>query len=195
MKKKIEQEKIITKEMLEAELNKYNYQTKYFKILKSTLYSLVIIVACSLIIATFLFPVLEISGNSMEPLFSNSDLVIVLKTKKIKNQDIISFYYGNKILIKRVIASEGDFVNIDSSGNVYVNGKLLEEDYVDVASDGIGNIFYPYQVESGKYFVLSDNREVLTDSRNKAVGCVSKEDIIGKVFFKFWPIKKIRVIS
>lgn len=196
MKKKKEQEKItITKEVLENELSKHNYRTKYYKILKSTLYSLIVIIAIGLILATFIFPVLEISGNSMNPLLDNNNLTIVFKTKKFNQGDVISFYYGNKILVKRVIATEGDWVNIDNLGNVYVNGELLKEDYVSVLSDNIGDNTYPYQVPSGKYFVLSDNREVLSDSRSKTVGCVSEEDIVGKVFLKIWPIKEFKIIS
>lgn len=196
MKKNKKTEKIaITKDVLENELSKYNYRAKYFKILKSTIYSLIIIIAIGLILATFIFPVLEISGNSMEPLLDNSNLTIVFKTKKFESGDIISFYYGNKILVKRVIGTEGDWVNIDNLGNVYVNGELLKEDYVSTKSDNIGDITYPYQVPSSKYFVLSDNREVLSDSRSKTVGCVSEEDIIGKVFLKIWPIKELKIIS
>lgn len=185
----------ISKEVLENELKKYNYQAKYFKVLKSTIYSLVIIVAFSLIIATFIFPVLEISGDSMKPLLDNKNLAIVFKTKNFESGDIISFYYGNKILVKRVIATEGDWVNIDDYGHVYVNGELLQEDYVKVLSDDTGDIEYPYQVPSEKYFVLSDERTILSDSRNKSVGCISKDDIIGKVFLKIWPIKELKIIS
>lgn len=183
----------LTKEQIELELKKHKYKEKYFKILKSTIYSLIIVIAVALIVATFIFPVLEISGNSMNPILKDKDIVVVFKGKKYETDDIIAFFYGNKILIKRVIGNEGDWINIDNEGNIYVNGKKLDKYSKNMEIDK-GDITYPYQVPSNKYFVLSDNHEVILDSRNKMIGCVSEDDVIGKIIIKIWPIKEFDFI-
>lgn len=183
-----------TREMLLEELAKCNYRNKYYKILKNTIYSLIIIIAISLIISSFIFPVLEISGNSMEPALTSGNLTVARKTKKLDYGDVLAFYYGNKILVKRVIALPGDWVNIDNFGNVYVNGNLLIEDYVTKKCDLTGDIEYPYQVPNEEYFVLSDNRNILNDSRVSEISSVAYENIIGKVFLKIYPIKSIKLL-
>ena len=126
----------------------------------------------------------------MKPTYENGDIVLSLKTKSLKSGDIVAFYHGNKILIKRVIAGSGSWINIDEVGNVYVNGEALSEDYISNKMLGEVDIEFPYQVPEGKYFVLSDDREILIDSRMSEIGCIDKDNIIGKVVFRVWPIKK-----
>lgn len=181
--------KSITSKQVEEELKRVNYKSKYVSILKSTIFTLIVIAAIALIIATFIFPVLEVSGNSMKPLLKEGDIVVTVKTKNIKSGDIVAFYHGNKILIKRVIALSGSWVTIDTNGDIYIDGKLLEEDYVINKTLGDGDIEYPYQVKDGHMFVMSDDRENIIDSRNSDIGLISKENLIGKVFFKIWPLK------
>lgn len=181
--------KTLTISQIEAELNRENYKEKYIKILKSTIYALVIIAAVATVVATLIMPVLQISGSSMTPTFSEGDIVVSLKTKNLDTGDVIAFYHGNKILVKRVIANAGSYVNIDEEGNVYVDGILLDEPYVKEKTLGESDITFPYQVPDGKWFVLGDQRLTTIDSRNSEIGCVEQKDIIGKIIFKIWPIK------
>ena len=173
---------------IEEELKRIKYKDKYVVILKSTVYFLIIIVAFAVLIATLILPVLQVSGTSMAPTYNSGDILVSFKTSKLNYGDVIAFYHGNKILIKRVIASAGSWVTIDDDGNVYVDGEKLNEEYVENKKMGNSDIKYPYQVKDGQWFVLSDNRDDLIDSRNSEVGCVSSNDLIGKVLFKIYPI-------
>jgi len=185
----------LTPNQLVSEINRETYKEKYFKILKSTIYSLIIILAIAILTATLVMPVLEISGTSMSPQLNTGDIVISVKNKNFKNGDIIGFYHGNKILVKRVIAGPGKWVNIDDEGNVYVNGQILSEAYVNEKKQGESNIEYPYQVPDGHWFVLSDDRLDTIDSRNSDIGSITNENIIGKVIFRIWPLKTFGIIN
>jgi len=182
--------KTLTVNQIENELYRTKYNEKYANILRSTIYSLIIIASIAVIIATLIMPVLEINGSYMEPNYKDGEIIVSIKTKKLKPGDIIAFYHGNKILVKRVIASSGSYVIIDEEGNVFVDGTKLEESYIDKKSSGEPNIEYPYQVPDGEWFVLSDEREQTIDSRNKEIGCVKQENIIGKILFRIWPLNK-----
>lgn len=179
---------------LEEEIKREKYKSRYTKILKSTIYALIIIAGISALIATLVMPVLEVSETTMKPLLNNNDIVVSIKTKKFNRQDIIAFYQGNKILIKRVIGLPGDWINIDIDGNVSVNGEVLEEVYVTNKQKGETNIEFPYQVLDNEYFVFSDERDKVIDSRNEDIGLIKKDNIIGKVIFKVWPFKQFGVI-
>lgn len=197
-KKKSKKEKItykdLTVENLERELHRENYKHSFSRLLRSTIYVLIIIVAVASVGATLFMPVIEITDSSMKPLVEDGDIVLTIKSSSFKTGDVVAFYYGNKILIKRVIGVKGDFVNIDKDGIVYVNGEELKEDYVKEFLKGESDIKYPVQVSDNSIFVLSDERNVLTDSRSENIGTIKKENIIGKVIFKVWPIKKIKKI-
>lgn len=181
-------------EDIENELKRETYKTKYNKILRSTIYTLIIVVAVATIIVSLVMPVVEISGSSMTPKLYEGDIVLSIKTKNLNYGDIIAFYHGNKILIKRVIAGAGDWVYIDEVGNVFVNGNALEED-IENKVLGDTDISFPLQVPDGKWFVLSDKRDLLIDSRNSEIGCIAQDDIIGKIIFRVWPLKKIGSVS
>ncbi len=197
-KKKSKKEKItykdLTVENLERELHRENYKHSFSRLLRSTIYVLIIIVAVASIGATLFMPVIEITDSSMKPLVEEGDIVLTIKSNSFKTGDVVAFYYGNKILVKRVIGVQGDFVNIDKDGIVYVNGEELKEDYIKEFLKGESDIKYPVQVSDNSIFVLSDERNVLTDSRSENIGTIKKENIIGKVVFKVWPIKKIKKI-
>ena len=139
-------------------------------------------------------PVIEITDSSMKPLIDDGDIVLTIKSNNFKTGDVVAFYYGNKILVKRVIGVQGDFVNIDKDGIVYVNGVELKEDYTKELLKGKSDIEYPVQVSDNSIFVLSDERSILTDSRSENIGTIKAENIIGKVIFRVWPIKKIKKI-
>lgn len=176
---------------LRAELDRIRYKRKYKRVLRNTLYTLIVVAAVSVLVATLWMPVLQIYGTSMTPTLYDGDIVISVKDTEPDHQDVIAFYYNNKILVKRVIAGPGEWVDIDEDGNVFVNSIPLDEPYISEKAKGECNIEFPYQVPEAKYFVMGDHRSVSTDSRNTAVGCVSEEQIVGRISFRVWPLKSI----
>ncbi|MEE0930604.1 MAG: signal peptidase I [Acutalibacteraceae bacterium] len=182
---------IPTASQLEAELQYENYKNRYSRVLRSTIYSLITVAAVAVLVATLLMPVLQIYGMSMTPSLTEGDIVVSVKGSDFKQGDVISFYYNNKILVKRVIAFPGDWVNIDDDGNVYVNEELLDEPYLVEKALGECDIELPYQVPDGKIFVCGDHRSTSIDSRSSTVGCVSEEQIVGKILFRVWPLNEI----
>ena len=175
-------------EEMEAEINRLKYKKSYGSALRGTLYSLAVVAAIAILVATLWMPVLQITGASMEPTLVDGQFVVALKNDAFEPGDITAFYYNNKILIKRVVASAGDWVDIDAAGNVSVNGILLEEPYLQEKSLGECNIELPYQVPDGRVFVMGDDRAISLDSRTTAVGCISKEQVLGQVLFRVWPL-------
>ena len=180
--------------LLEAELEREQYKDSFGQVLKSTVFSLLVVAAVSVLIAVLLLPVLQISGTSMTESLQDEDIVVALNSKKYKTGDIIAFYYNNNILVKRVIAAAGDWVNIDTDGNVYVNDELLDEPYISEKALGDCNIALPYQVPDGRCFVMGDHRATSIDSRNTAVGCVSNDMVIGKILVRVWPLSGLGIV-
>ena len=180
-----------TTEQLEGELKRVRYKSRYRSVLRSTIYSLITVAAIAVLIATLWLPVLQVYGNSMTPTLQNGEIIFTVKMSEFEPGDIIAFYYNNKILIKRVIARSGEWVNMDADGNVYVNETLLDEPYLDEKAFGDCNIELPYQVPEGRVFVMGDHRSTSVDSRNSAVGCVAQEQIVGKILFRVWPLEKV----
>ena len=179
---------------LEAELAREQYKNRDGRVLISTALSLVVVAAISVLIAMLLLPVLPISGTSMTESLQDRDIVVALNSSKYQTGDIIAFYYNNNILVKRVIAASGDWVNIDKDGNVYVNEELLEEPYISEKALGDCNITLPYQVPDERCFVMGDHRATSIDSRNTAVGCVSNDMVIGKILFRAWPLSGFGIV-
>lgn len=182
-------------ELLEAELKKEQYRSRYGKVLRSTAFSLVVVAAAAVLIAVLVLPVLQISGSSMTDTLQDGDVVVSISTTEYQTGDIIAFYYNNNILVKRVIATAGDWVDIDEEGNVYVNGEMLDEPYVTEKALGDCNIDLPYQVPDGRCFVMGDHRATSIDSRNTAVGCVSSDMMVGKILFRVWPLSDIGTLN
>ena len=182
-------------ELLEAELKKEQYKSNYSRVLKSTVFSLLVVAAVAVLIAVLLLPVLQISGTSMTETLQDEDIVVAVNGSSYRTGDVIAFYYNNNILIKRVIASSGDWVDIDEDGNVYVNEVKLDEPYVKELALGECDIDLPYQVPDKKCFVMGDHRATSVDSRNTAVGCVSNDMVIGKILFRVWPISEIGTVN
>lgn len=176
---------------LESELKREKYRITYGRTVRSTIYALVIVAAAAVLVAVLFLPVLQIYGGSMSPCLEEGNIVMSVKTSNLKQGDVIAFYYNNKILIKRVIAGPGEWVDIDEDGNVYVNQEKLDEPYVKDPSLGDCNIELPYQVPDERYFVMGDHRSVSVDSRNSSVGCVTKDQIVGKIVFRIWPLNEL----
>lgn len=178
-------------EALETELRRVKYRNRYRTVLKSTIYTLITVAAVAVLVATLWLPVLQIYGSSMTPTLQDGEIVFSVKTSDMERGDIIAFYYNNKILVKRVIAGPGDWVNIDEDGTVYVNDKELDEPYLAEKAFGDADIELPYQVPDGKIFVMGDHRATSVDSRHSTVGCVTQEQIVGKIIFRVWPLERI----
>ena len=175
---------------IQSERKRIRRGTYYRQALRGTISVLLVVAAVAVLITTLFLPILQISGDSMSPTLEHDEIVVLLKTKKFERGDLIGFYYQGKILLKRVIALPEDEVAIDADGNVYVNGKLLEEPYVTDMELGDCDLEFPFKVPGTSYFVLGDRRSNSVDSRNSVVGAISRDDIIGKVFIRVWPISK-----
>ena len=180
---------------LKAELDRVKYKTKYVNVLKSTIYTLVVVAAFAVLVATLWMPVLQIYGSSMTPTIDEGQIVISVKGKNFEQGDLVAFYIGNKLLVKRIIACPSDYVLVDENGTVFVNGTELYEPYVSEKSFGECDIEYPYQVPDSKYFLMGDHRETSVDSRVSVVGCIPEEQIVGKIVFRVWPVSDFGIIE
>ena len=181
-------------ELLEAEYNRVRYRNRFLRVMRNTLLSLLVVAAVAVLIVVLVLPVLKISGTSMEVTLMDGDIVVATKTKNYKPGDVVAFYYNNSILIKRVIGSAGDWVDMDETGNVYVNGQKLDEPYVTDKALGECNITFPYQVPDDRYFVMGDHRATSIDSRTREVGCIGEDMVVGRLFFRVWPLSGFGLI-
>ena len=190
-KKSNKKQTIPTAKQIETEILREKYNRKYKQVLKSTVYSLVVVAAVAVLIATLAFPVLQISGSSMEPTLNDEEIVVLIKTPNLKRGQLCCFSYQNKLLIKRIIGIPGDTIHINEKGYVYVNDELLDEPYILDRALGECDIKFPFHVTENHYFILGDHRSTSIDSRSSAVGLVSSEQIVGKIFFRIWPFDKM----
>ena len=188
-------ENIPSSAQLEKELKRAEYNHRYRKTLISTLSILITAAAIAILVATLWLPVLQIYGASMSPTLNEGEIVLSVKEQELEQGDIIAFYYGNKLLVKRCIAGPGSWVDILEDGTVIVDNQVIDEPYVEKKSLGKCDIEFPYQVPENKYFLLGDHRETSLDSRHSMVGCVSKEQVVGKIVFRVWPLNNFGTID
>ena len=184
-----------TPEQVEKAILRERYNTKYRKVLKSTASSLVVVAAVAVLIATLVFPVLQIKGSSMEPTFFDEEIVVLIKSSNLKRGQLCCFSYQNKLLIKRIVGVPGDQINIDEAGFVYVNGEKLEEPYVTDRALGECDVTFPVNVTDNHYFILGDHRSTSIDSRSSVVGLVNHEQVVGRIFFRIWPFDAMGTVG
>lgn len=173
---------------LRTELRREQHNKRYRQLLRSTTYTLIVVAAAAILVAVLLLPVLQIYGSSMVPSLNEGDYVVCVKGSDFETGELVCFYLGNKLLVKRYVAGPGQWVDIDEDGNVYVDGVLLDEPYLTEKALGECDIELPYQVPDGRYFVLGDHRSTSIDSRSTAVGCVTDEQMVGRIIFRVWPL-------
>ena len=186
---KYKNKELPSSEELEQELKREQYKSKYRRTLKSTVFALITASAAAVLVATLWLPVLQIYGASMTPTLQEGEIVVSVKMKEMKPGDVIAFYYGNKVLIKRYIAGPGSWVDIREDGTVLVDDVVLEEPYLQEKALGICDLEFPYQVPEGSYFLMGDQRATSVDSRHSTVGCISGEEIVGKIVYRVWPFE------
>ncbi len=184
-----------TTEQLRNELRHERYKRSFAFSLRNTIFTLVTVAALSVLVAVLLLPVLQIYGSSMAPTLHEGEIVVSVKGTEMKTGDIVAFYYNNNILVKRVIARAGDWVDISEDGTVYVNNIEIDEPYISEKAFGECNIDLPYQVPDSRLFVMGDHRDVSIDSRNTAVGCIADEQIVGKIIYRVWPMAEFGGVS
>lgn len=182
-------------DVLREELSRVNYRARFKRALRNTVFALVTVAAAAVLVATLFMPVLRIYGSSMTPTLHEGNVVVTWKASSFETGDIVSFYYNNKVLVKRVIAGPGSWVDITEDGVVTVNGEPIDEPYVSEFALGECDIEMPYQVPDGRYFVMGDHRATSVDSRSSAIGCVSEEQVVGKVLATIWPLDSIGLVS
>lgn len=184
-------ENLPTTEQLEEELKRERTKKEGNRLVRNIIFALITVSAAAVLVATLFLPILQIYGTSMTPTLTEGDIVVSVKGAQFERGDVISFYYNNKILVKRVIAFEGEYVNIGEDGTVYINNKAIEEPYLIGKAFGECDLKLPYQIPAGKIFVLGDHRDTSVDSRSSIMGCVSEEQIVGKIIMRVWPITRM----
>lgn len=176
---------------LMRELRRIKYLNTFFETLRSTIFSLIVVAAVAVIVATLVLPVLQITGTSMTETLNDGDVVLALRGSRYSTGDVVAFYYNNNILIKRVIARTGQWVDIDEDGTVYVDNVRLDEPYVSEKALGECDITLPYQVPDGRVFVMGDHRSTSLDSRSTSLGCISEDMVVGRLLLRVWPLQDV----
>ena len=187
----IDKNNLPTAEQYSKELQRIRYRKDYRKMLANTISSLIVVAAIAVLISMLFLPVLRVTGTSMTPTLMNDELVICSKRSNFKSGDVVAFYFNNKILLKRVIGTAGDVIDITEDGFVYVNGEMLDEPYVSEHAFGECDIELPYQVPENRIFVMGDHRATSVDSRSSTIGCIADEYIIGRVILRIYPFRNI----
>ena len=171
------------------------------EILNTSLYLLGVLCLVYLVIH-FVGQRTQVQGDSMEPTLSTEDNLIVDKISyrfhDPERFDIIVFpfqYEKDTFYIKRIIGLPGETVQIDEEGNILIDGEILEESYGKEVIMNPGRAYEPVELGEDEYFVMGDNRNNSTDSREPSVGNIKREDIIGRAWLRIWPFDKFGLIK
>ncbi len=171
------------------------------EILSTSLYILGVLCITYLVIH-FVGQRTQVQGSSMEPKLCSEDNLIVDKISyrfhDPERFDIIVFpvqYEDNTYYIKRIIGLPGETVQIDMEGNILIDGEILEEGYGKEVIQSPGRAYEPIVLEDDEYFVMGDNRNNSTDSRDPSVGNIKREDIIGRAWLRIFPFDKFGLIK
>ena len=184
-----------SREQLEQELVRVRTDRKRGRVLRSIVMTIITVAVAAALVSTLFLPILRIYGTSMAPTLEEKDLVVAVKTNHVHQGELVAFYFNNKILVKRVIAGPGDWVDINEAGDVIVNGRALSEPYLTSKSKGqTTDITYPYQVPDGKYFLMGDHRETSIDSRNSQIGCIGQDRMVGRILLRVWPLSHFGLV-
>ena len=174
---------------------------KVMKEMISALVYLLGVLCLTWLVITFVGQRTEVDGSSMEPMLSNGDNLIVDKItyrfREPERFDIIVFpfeYEDNTFYIKRIIGLPGETVQIDRDGNIFINGEILEEGYGKEVIQEPGRAYEPITLGEDEYFVLGDNRNNSSDSRDMSVGNVRRDKIIGRAWLRIWPFDRFGFI-
>lgn len=183
--------------LIEGEIRREKKKRLFFRSVRATVYAMLVAAAAAVLVAVLLMPVFRIYGTSMTPTLTEGDIVLSVSVKEFRTGDLVGFYYGNKLLVKRCIAGPGDLVNIGEDGQVYVNTVPIDEPYISDENKAFGqcDIKLPYQVPEDRWFFMGDHRETSIDSRNMSIGCISEEQIKGKIVFRVWPLSKFGFVE
>lgn len=187
-------ENIPSMEDVIAERKRLSYRKEFFKVMRTTIYALIVVASIAVLIATLVLPMVQVTGDSMTPTLDDGDIILFVKTDNFDTGDLCGFYYQNKLLLKRVIGVPGDIIEIAEDGTVTVNGEVIDEPYVSEKALGECDVEFPYQVPENRFFVLGDHRISSIDSRSTAIGCIEDSQIIGKVIMRIWPFSKISLV-
>jgi signal peptidase I len=131
----------------------------------------------------------------MNPTVRDGDVVVFITVGQISRGDIIAFNHGSQVLVKRVIAISGDYIDIDEGGKVQLNNKYLDEPYISGHLEGKHAQGMPRQIQDNQFFVMGDHRQTSIDSRDPEIGSVRKDQVIGKAFIRLWPINRLGTLN
>lgn len=184
-----------TSDEIQKELARLSGAPKKKNPIPTILRVLIVSAAIVVLIATFLTPVVKVTGSAMQPTLNNSDVSIAIKTTELDRGDVCCFYNNNNMFVRRVIGIPGDEINILEDGSVYVNGDPLNETYISEKALGDCDITLPFTVPENSYFVMGDNRPAAKDSRITEIGCVSVDRIVGKLIVTVWPVYSIGIVE
>ncbi len=187
----VDDQQVPSEKQLIHERRRLNYKGDFFRVIRNTIFTLITVSAVAVLVAVLLLPVLRIYGASMTPALNEGEIVLSVKGGDFTTGDVVAFYYNNKILVKRVIAEAGDWVNIDKEGTVSINGEIIDEPYVQKKAFGECDIELPYQVPEDRVFVMGDYRDVSIDSRSSTIGPIAKDQVVGKIIYRIWPFKTV----